>query len=148
MSSQYIVYSTSGIQSSTDTLSISVEICVFRFCFVEPKMGNPLTIDRPAPVRPLILGCTVNDPTIHRFSMPRSLSLRVSGILLVPLIYFIRWINLARSSFSGSLTLVERNKTAAHVSSLELLMEKNIFSTRLWNSTTCLVFSFYSLSRT
>ena len=108
-SNQYLVHSTAGVQSSTATISVSAELRVFSFCFVELKMGNTLPIDRPPPVCPLMFGCTTNDPSIHHFSMPLPLSLMISGRLLVPMIYFIRWTNLAQSSLSDFLSIVVGN---------------------------------------
>ena len=66
---------------------------MFRFCVVKMTMGNPLTIDRPPPLCPLMFVCTTNDPSIHHFSMPFPLALIISVRLLVPLIYFVRWTN-------------------------------------------------------
>ena len=146
-SNQYLVHSIAGIQSSTATIPVSVELRLFSFCFVELKMGNPLTVDRPTPVCPLMFGCTANDPSIHNFSIPLPLKLSVSGGFLVRMIYFIRCTKFSQSSFSGSLNLVVRNKIVVQVSDLACLVENNIFSARWWNSIVFLAFSFYSLRR-
>ena len=103
---------------------------MFSFCFIELKMGNPLPIDRPPPVVPLMFGCTANDPPIHHFSMPLLFSIRMSVWFLVPLIYFIIWTNLSQSSFSGSLTLVVSNEIVVHVSGMARLLANNIFTAR------------------
>ena len=66
---------------------------MFRFCFVELTMRNPIAIDRPSLVFPLMFGCTTNDPSIHHFSIPLPLALIISVRFLVPLIYFVRWTN-------------------------------------------------------
>ena len=107
MYSQYLVHSTTGIQPPIDTILVSVELCLFSFCFGEPTIGNPLPVDRPPQLCPLVFGCTANDPLTHHFSMMNMLELRISDRFFVPLIYLIRWTNLTPSSFSGS--LVARN---------------------------------------
>ena len=115
---KYLVQHTAGMQSSTATISDSVELRVLSFCFVELTMGKPLPMLRPPPVCPRISGCTPNDPSIHHLSIPPPLALKVRGNFLVPLMYFIRWVNLDQSSVSGSLTLVVRNAIAVQVSGL------------------------------
>ena len=146
-SNKYLVHSTSVIQSSTATTSVSSELHVFNFWFVELSMVNPLTVDRPPLVSPLIFWCTAKDISIRHFIIPLPLALRISSNLLVPLIYFIRCTNMVQLSLLGSLTLMVRNETAVHVSDLARLVSNNIVITRGWNSTACLVLSFlYSLS--
>ena len=135
---QYMVHIMVDIQSSTTKFSVSVVLHVFRFCFVKLEMGNPLLVDITPPVRPLVFGCNMNDPSVHQFSMPLPLSLRISGGFLVTLIYFIIWTNLAQSPLSGSLTLLVRNLIVVQVSGLARLAEKNYFATMWWNSTACL----------
>ena len=85
---------------------------MFSFCFVELTMINPLLVDRPPPVCPLMFGCTENDPSINNFGIPLTLELRISGRFLVTLIYFFRWNDLAQLSFSGYLNLVVMNEIA------------------------------------
>ena len=126
-----MVYSTEFIQSYTSTISVSVELRVFSFCFVKLKMVNPLPIYRPPPVCPLVLVCTVNIPSIHHFSIPLMLALRISGRFLVHLIYFIIWDNLDQSPLSGYLTLMVRNEISVWVSGLTRLVANSIFSTRI-----------------
>ena len=123
---QYLVRIMSGIQSYTAGISVSVEICVLSFCFVELTIINPLHIDKPPPVWPLMFGCTANDPPIHNFSMQFLLELRIIGRFLVYLIYLIIWTNLTQLSLSGYLTLVVRNKIAVQVSVLDCLVKNNI----------------------
>jgi hypothetical protein len=72
-----------GIMSSTDTSSDSVELLVLSFCLVEVTMGNPLPIDNPPPVCPLMLGWMVKEPSTHPLTMPVPLALRMRGILLL-----------------------------------------------------------------
>ena len=143
-----MVHSTAGIQSSTSTISVSVELCVLSFCFVELKMVNPFPINRPPPVCHLMIGCTANDPSIYRFSMPLTLLLRKIGRFPVPLIYFIICTNLAQSSLSGSFTLVVRNEIALQVLILACLVANNIFTTSWWNSIDYLALSFLQYSLT
>ena len=123
---QYLVRIMSGIQSYTAGISVSVEICVLSFCFVELTIINPLHIDKPPPVWPLMFGCTANDPPIHNFSMQFLLELRIIGRFLVYLIYLIIWTNLTQLSLSGYLTLVVRNKIAVQVSVLDCLVKNKI----------------------
>ena len=117
-SNQYMVHSTAGIKSSTATISVSVELCMFSFCFVEPKIGKNIPIDRTQPVCSLMFQCTDNDPSIQHFSMQLVLALRINGMFLVTLIYFIIWANLDQSKLLGSITLLVRNEIALQVSSL------------------------------
>ena len=121
---QYLVHSRAGMQSSTAKFSVSVEIFMFSFYFVELIMVNPLPIDRPPPVWPIVFGCNAIDPSIHHFSIPLSLALIISGRFLVPLIYFIRCTNLAQSSFSGSITPMVRNEILVKVSGMDRLVER------------------------
>ena len=88
-------------------------------------------MDSPAPVCPLILGCTANDASIHHFKMPLPLALSVKGSRLVPLKYFIKCINYFSSSLSGVLTLVVRNDIEVHVSGLARLVVNSVFAVRL-----------------
>ena len=125
-----------------------MELPVFSFCFVELTIVNPVPINRTPPVCPIMFGCTMNDPSIHHFSIPLLLALRISGRFLVPMIYFIRWINLAQSLLSGSLTLVARNEITVQVYGLPCLVENNIFATRWWNSTACFELIFLQSSLT
>ena len=147
-SNHYLVHITAGIQSSTAKISVSVDIFVFRFCFVELAMVSTLIIDRPPPVRTLIFGWTVNDPSIHHFSMPLPLALSIICRFLVPLLYFIRWTNLSQLSLAGSFTLVVKNLIAVQVSILDRLVANNIFATRRWNYTARFVLSFLQSSYT
>ena len=111
-------------------ISVSSELLVLRLCLVELKIVNTLSIDITQPVQPIMFGYTVIDPSIQNFSMPLPLALRISGRLLVPLIYFIIWTNLAQSSLSDSLTLAARNETSVHLSGLTHLIANNIFAPR------------------
>ena len=144
---QYIDHSTTGIQSYTDTTSVSSDICVFRFYFVEPTMANHLPIDGPPPVFPLLFGCTANNISIQHFNMPLPLALRISGKLFVTLMYLIRWNNFPQYSLAGSLTLLVRNETTVHVSVLARLVANNLFVTRWWKSTAFLILIFYRLRK-
>ena len=92
-------------------------------CFVELTMGNNFTIDRPLPVCLIIFGCTANDPSIHHFSAPLLLEIRISHRFLLHLIYFIKWTNLDQSLLSGSLIIMARNEIVAHVYILSQLVE-------------------------
>ena len=141
------------MKSSAATISVSVELRVLSFCFVELIMGNPRPNDNPPPECPRMFGCTANDPSTHHLRMPLPFALRTNGILRVPRRYFIRWTSLAQSSLSGARTRVVRNATAVQVSGLALLVAYKVFATRLWNSTVLFVMSFshsssitYSLS--
>ena len=68
------------------------------FYYVELIVRNNLPIDRPPPGGPLMFGCTVDYTSMQNFSMTLPLALRISGRLLVPLVYFIICTNLAQSS--------------------------------------------------
>ena len=132
---KYQVQQMSGMKSSTPTISISVEIFVLIFCFVEITIGNPRPKDKSPPEWPRIIGWTTNDASTQHFKIPLTLALRFSESLRVPLRYFIRCTNLAQSSYSGDRTFVVRNAIAVQVSGLSLLVSYKVFATRLWNST-------------
>ena len=61
-----------GMKSSTLTNSVSVELRVFRFCFIESDIGKTIPIQRPLTERPCIFGWTPYDPSIHHFDTPVS----------------------------------------------------------------------------
>jgi hypothetical protein len=64
------------------------------------------------------------------------LALRISGSMLVPLRYFIRWTSFLQSSLSGAHTLIIKNAIAMHVSGVACLVVYSLLATtRLWNST-------------
>ena len=81
------------MNSSTPTISDSVELLVFNFCFVEDDIGNHVPIDIPPPECPLIFGCTLYDPSTYHFKIPVPLALSVRGKSIVPLMYIIRCAN-------------------------------------------------------
>jgi hypothetical protein len=128
------------------SISFSVELRVLSFCLVELTMGKPHPRDSPPPECPRMLGCTANDASTHHFRMPLPLTLRISGIVRVPMMYLIKLTNLFQSSLSGARTLVVRNTIAVQVSGLARLLEYNVFFTRLLNSIalSCLIFSQFS----
>ena len=132
---KYWVQHISGMKPSTATISVSMEIFVLSFCFVELTIGNPHPKDKTPPECPLILGWTANDASTHHLKIPFPLVLRVSEILCVPLMYHIRCTNSTQSSLLGAHTLVVINTMAVQVSSLALLVALKVFATRLWNST-------------
>ena len=125
-----------GMKSSLPTISLSVELFVLIFCFLELKIGNPRPKDNPPPVCPRILGWTASNASIHHFKIPFTLALRVSGILILPLRYCIRFTKLSQFSSSADRTLVVINSMAMQVSCLAFLVTYKVFATRLWNSTT------------
>ena len=63
---------------------------------------------------------------IQHFSMPLPLALKISGKLLLPLIYFIIWTNLSQSPLSGSIILVVMSEILVQVSVLARLVVNNI----------------------
>ena len=87
---KYWVQQIAGMKSSAPTISVSVELWVLSFCFVELTIGNPHPKDNPPPECPLMFGWTANDASTHHFKMPLPLALRISGSVHVPLRYFIR----------------------------------------------------------
>ena len=135
-----------GMKSSAPTISVSVELFVLSFCFVELTMGNPRPIDRPPPEFPRMFGWTAKDASTQHFKMPLPLALKIRGIVRVPLMYLIRWTILVQSSLSGSRTLVVKNAITVQVSGLSQLVAYKVFATRLWYSTALLVDSFLQLS--
>ena len=64
---KYWVQKISGMKSSTPTISVSVEIFVLIFYFVELTIGNPRPKDNPPPECSRILGWTANNSSTHHF---------------------------------------------------------------------------------
>jgi hypothetical protein len=95
-------------------------------------MGNPRPKDAPSGV-PTHVGMDANDASTHHFKIPLPLSLKISGIIRVSLMYLIRWTNLVQPSVSGSRTLIVKNAITVQVSGLARLVAYNFFATRLWN---------------
>ena len=79
-----------GIISSTPTNSLSVELHVFNFCFVETEMGNSLPIVNPPPVRPRMFGCTANEASTYHINSPSLSAPKTRGRSRSPLRYSIR----------------------------------------------------------
>jgi hypothetical protein len=131
---KYRVQQMAGMKGTAPTISVSVELRVLSFYFVELTIGNPHPRDSPTPKCPCMLGCTSNDASTHHFRMPLLLALKISGIIRVPLMYLLRWTNLVQSSLLGARTLVVRNAIAGQVSGIAHLVAYNVFATRLWNS--------------
>ena len=77
------------MKSSAPTSSVSVELRVLSFCFVEITIGNPRPKYNPPPECPRMLGWTANDASTHHFKMPLPLALRISSSVLVLLMYLI-----------------------------------------------------------
>ena len=121
------------MQSSTLTISASVELWVLRYLLVEVTTGKTLPMESPPPVCPLMLRWTVNDLSIHHFRIHAPPATRMSGIFLVFLRYFIRLANLFKFSMSGSPTPVVRNENYLQVSGIAFLLVYSVFATRLWN---------------
>ena len=71
----------SGMKSSTPIISVSMELFVLIFYFVDLTIGNPCPKDKPPTECPRILGWTENDAFTHYFKSPLTLALRVSEIL-------------------------------------------------------------------
>ena len=85
-----------GMQSSTATISDSVELLVLNFCYV--TIGKPLPKETPPQMCPLMLGCTPKDPYTYHLMIPVVLALRIRGSSLVPRRYLIRRVRLAKLS--------------------------------------------------
>ena len=119
------------MKSSAPTSSVSVEMRVLSFCFVELTMGYLLLNDNPPPECPRMLGWIANNASTHHFKIPPPLALRISGSVRVPLMYLTMWTILAQLSRSGAQTLVVRNATAVQVSGLARLVAYTVFATRL-----------------
>ena len=133
---KYRVQQMAGIKLSTPTFSVCLEIFVLIFSFLVLKIGNIRQKDNPHSECPWILGWSANDASTHHFKISLPLAQIVSGRLLVPLRYCIRFTNLSQLSSLVTHTLVVRNVMAVKVSNLTLLLAYKIISTRLWNSTT------------
>ena len=139
---KYRVQQITGMNSSESTRSVSVELRVLNFCFVELTVGNPLPKDNPPPECPGVLGWIAKDASTHNFKITLLLTLRMSGSSCVPLMYLIMWTILSQSYRSGAFTLVVRNSTAVQVSGLARLVEYKVFATRLWKCTVLLCGTF------
>ena len=85
-------------------------------------IGNPRPKDDPTPECPQILVWTSSDASTHHLKIPLPLSMRVSIILHVPLIYCIRCTKLAQSSSLGASTLFVINAMDEQVSGRSLLL--------------------------
>ena len=133
---KYQVQKIADMKSSTPAISVSMEIFVLIFCFVELTIGNPLPKYKPPPEWPRILGWTANNASTHHFKIPLTLALRVTERFLVPLRYCIRCTSIPQSSSSFACTLVFINSMAVQVSGLAPLVSYKVFATTLWNSTT------------
>ncbi len=120
--------------SSTPTNSLSVELLVFNFCYVETEMGNSLPSVNPPPVCLHMFGCTANGASTYHINNPSLSAPKITGRSRSPLRYSIRWHSLSQSSVSGALTLVVRNAIAKHVSGQALLVTYRVFSTIVWNA--------------
>ena len=121
------------MQSSTPKISVSVELWVLSFYFMEVTTVNPLPMESPPTLCPLMLGWTANDSSIHHFRITVPPPPRMSGIFLVLLRHFIIWANFFQLLVSSSLTLVVRNTTDVQVSGISLLVVYSVLDTRLWN---------------
>ena len=110
--------------SSTPTNSLSVELLVFSFCFVEAVMGNCLPIDKPPPVWPCIFGCTANKALTYHINSPSFSAPKTRGWALSFLKYSMRWRSFSHSSLLGALTLIDRNAINRHTSGLALLVRQ------------------------
>ena len=139
---KYRVQQIAGMKSSAPSISVSVDLRVSSFCFVELTMGNPLPKEIPPPECPHVLGWTANDASTHHFKIPLPLALRISGSVRVPLMYLIMLTILSQSSRLGARTLVVRTVTAVQVSGLARLVAYKDFATRLWNCTVLICGSF------
>ena len=91
---KYWVLQIAFMKLLTPTISVSVELSMLRFCFVELTIGNPCPKDKPPPEFPRISIWTENDASTHHFKISIPLALRVSESLCVPLMYHIRCTNL------------------------------------------------------
>ena len=110
------------MKSSAPTSSVSIELRVLSFCFMELTMGNPRPKDNPPPECPRMLGWTANDASTHHFKIPLPLALRINSSVRVTLMYLIMWTILAQSSRPGARNLVVRNATSVQVSGLARLV--------------------------
>ena len=136
------------MQPSTPTISVSVELLVFRLCFVEVDTGNPVPIVRPPLVWPLMFGYTPCDASTYHYSFPLPSACRISSISWVRLKYLKRWTNFFQYCLEGSLTLVVRNEIERPVLGLALLVANKVFATRLWKASAFLGLSFLLSSST
>ena len=120
-----------GMKSSLPTSSVSVDLRVLSFCFVELTTGNPHPKDNTPPECPRMLGWTANNAPTHHFKIPLLMVLRMSSSVRVPLMYLIMWTILAQSPRSGAQNIVGRNATAVQVYGLACLVAYTVFATRL-----------------
>ena len=139
---KYWVLQIAFMKLLTPTISVSVELSMLRFCFVELTIGNPCPKDKPPPEFPRISIWTENDASTHHFKISIPLALRVSESLRVPLMYHMRCTKLVWFSSSGDCAFVFINVIAVQVSVLSLLVAHKVFAVICFNSTN---FSWYSL---
>ena len=90
---KYQVQNIAGMNISTPTISVSVELFMLIFYFVELTMGNTRPRYKAPSECPHILGPTANDSSTHNFKIPLHLALRVSERFIVTLGYCIRFAN-------------------------------------------------------
>ena len=98
---KYRVQNIACMRSSAPTSSVSVELRVLIFCFVEVTMVNPRPKYNPPPEFPHVLVWTANNVSTNHFKIPLPLALQISSSVRMPLIYLIMWTILAQSSRSG-----------------------------------------------
>ena len=60
-----LVHKIAGMETSTPTISVHVDIFVMSFYFVELTIGNQRPKDKPTPEYPRMLGWTANDASTH-----------------------------------------------------------------------------------
>ena len=99
---KYQIQQIAGMKLSAPTSSVSVELRVLIFCFVELTIGNPHPKDNPPPESPRMLVWTANYAFIHQFKLMLPLEVRNSSRVSVHLIYLIMWTILAQLSRSGA----------------------------------------------
>ncbi len=102
----------SGINMSAMSSSVSMELCMFSFTFLEQLVVAPFPIVNTAPPRPLQSPCTLCEPSTYHYNIPRFSMLNFSFRYFVPFKYLSTLISFPQLSLSGSFMLVVRNAAA------------------------------------
>ena len=117
-SRKYRVYRIGHIKSSTEYISLSVELLPFCFWRRDLLIIAPSPKDIIPPLCPLQSSWTANAASTHHLITCRLFAFRVKLAPRVPYRYFRTLFNFPQSSSSGSFTLLQRNETGVWISLL------------------------------
>ena len=101
-----------GIRSSAAKSSVSVELLVFSFFFIDVEMKDTFPSEAVPPVYIMVLGWTPKEPSTHHLTILVESALKIRGRVGVARKYLIKRTSLVQSSSSVKSTLVVRNATA------------------------------------